>query len=334
MSRGIYHHVSLRPEQGHPGQDTACRQWGRGNGIPAGTWSAPAAAESPQPASGGIPPATGRALQQDKIPLHGFGGARTNYIKALCTATCPTLATGNSGSPGTAGAPRTSAGSSGSPPGAPVPALGLNARLRAADSTIWAGRLRRAGLQAAGSSCRRRLFSCSSSLELLGTERAAAPWEGESREAGGSRGSRHPGGLEATPQGGSRPGCAGRGRRWTRPGYLRARFLKESPAKGRVGAAGAVCGLGILLRDKGTPRGMEAGTLCPPPWAQPLVQPGEHSHTLSAGHERRQGRRSPITATSRWVPMARSTQRGERHLPGLAARAAGGAGGPAASARG
>ena len=101
-----------------------------------------------------------------------------------CTATCPTPATGSSGSPGTAGPPGFSAGGSRSFPGALVPALGLSARLRAADNTIWAGRLRRAGLQEPGSSCCRQLFSCSSSLELLQTERPSALRGGESRQVG------------------------------------------------------------------------------------------------------------------------------------------------------
>lgn len=49
-----------------------------------------------------------------------------------------------------------------------VPALGLSAWFRAANSTIRAERLRWAGLQAAASSFHRRLLSCSSSLDLLG----------------------------------------------------------------------------------------------------------------------------------------------------------------------
>lgn len=33
------------------------------------------------------------------------------------------------------------------------------------------------------------------------------------------------------------------------------------------------------------PWGMEASTPCPPPRPQPLVQPGEHPHTLSTGYK-------------------------------------------------
>lgn len=49
-----------------------------------------------------------------------------------------------------------------------MPALGLSAWFRAANSTIWAEWLRWAGLQAAPSSFPRQLLSCSSSLDLLG----------------------------------------------------------------------------------------------------------------------------------------------------------------------
>lgn len=80
--------------------------------------------------------------------------------------------------------------------------------------------------------------------------------------------------MEATPRGSSRPSCAGRGRRRTKPGDLRARFRKESPAKGRAGAPGAVCGLSILLRDTGngdrhsgrSPRVSRASAFMHPPW--------------------------------------------------------------------
>lgn len=99
----------------------------------------------------GFPPATGRTGS-----LGQFGG-RYGARRGRC-------------SPGAAGSPRSSSRS----PAVPVPAPGFTARLRAAASSIPAGRLRRAGLRAGlrglgpGSSCCRRLLSCSSCLETLG----------------------------------------------------------------------------------------------------------------------------------------------------------------------
>lgn len=73
MSHGIYHHAAFTParrvtcpEEGHPGQDMSCCQRGRGNRIPLGMGSTPAAVDSPQPAPGGIPPAMGRALSRTR----------------------------------------------------------------------------------------------------------------------------------------------------------------------------------------------------------------------------------------------------------------------------
>lgn len=249
---------------------------------------------------------------------------------------CPTLAAGSSGSPGIRGPPRSSVGSSGSPPGTPVLALGLNARLRTADSTIWAGRLRWAGLQAVGSSCCRWLFSCSSSLELLETERPSAPQGGASRQAGGSRGSRRPGAwrkhLEVAP------GLTAQGE--DRDGPNQATYEHGSGKKVRQKAGLERQGLSAGLASS---CGMRE---CLGEWRPALHAPRpSHSPQFSQastlthfppGTEWQQQRKSPITATSWRIPTVRSTRRGKRHLPGLAARVgvAGGAQGPAACARG
>lgn len=120
----------------------------------------------------GVPADTGRALSR-KRPLGLVLGYTYQQREGSLHHSVPH--TGCSGSPGTAGPPRSPAGSSRCPPGAPVLFLGLRARLRAADSTICAGRLRHTGLRAAGSSCCRRLLSCCSSPQLLGTERPSVP---------------------------------------------------------------------------------------------------------------------------------------------------------------
>lgn len=171
----------------------------------------------------GVPADAGRAFSR-KRPLGLVLGYTYQQREGSLHHNVPH--TGCSGSPGTAGPPRSPAGSSRCSPGTPVLFLGLRARLRAADSTICAGRLRHTGLRASGSSCCRRLLSCCSSPQLLGTERPSVPVL-----------------RDKWPQ----ARLHSEGTEMDQPGYVRVRFWIESPTKSRAGAPGSVHRVSVFL---------------------------------------------------------------------------------------